>query len=92
MAIIAQKKLFGWKEIEDLGDLERLNLANSRATAVTVACSVFTRSPRHLPRRHHNARHSHTFQKPLQPKPHTCCLSSRYTNTSIVSLWTSILS
>ncbi len=26
MAIIAQKKLFGWKEIEDLGDLERLNL------------------------------------------------------------------
>jgi hypothetical protein len=26
MAIIAQKKLFGWKEIEDLGDLERLYL------------------------------------------------------------------
>ena len=26
MAIIAQKKLFGWKEIEDLGDLERLDL------------------------------------------------------------------
>ena len=26
MAIIAQKKLFGWKEIDDLGDLERLNL------------------------------------------------------------------
>jgi len=26
MAIIAQKKLIGWKEIEDLGDLERLNL------------------------------------------------------------------
>lgn len=26
MAIITQKKLFGWKEIEDLGDLERLYL------------------------------------------------------------------
>ncbi len=26
MAIIAQKKLFGWKEIEDLGDLERLDI------------------------------------------------------------------
>ena len=26
MAIIAQRKLFGWKEIEELGDLERLNL------------------------------------------------------------------
>jgi len=26
MAIIAQKKLFGWKEIDDLGDLERLDL------------------------------------------------------------------
>lgn len=26
MAIIAQKRLFGWKEIEDLGDLERLDL------------------------------------------------------------------
>jgi hypothetical protein len=26
MAIIAQKKLFGWKESEDLGDLERLYL------------------------------------------------------------------
>jgi len=26
MAIIAQNKLFWWKEIEDLGDLERLNL------------------------------------------------------------------
>ncbi len=26
MAIITQKKLFGWKEIEDLGDLERLFL------------------------------------------------------------------
>jgi transposase len=26
MAIIAQKKLFGWKEIEELGDLERLDL------------------------------------------------------------------
>ena len=23
MAIIAQNKLFGWKEIEDLGDLDR---------------------------------------------------------------------
>jgi len=26
MAIIAQKKLFGWKEIEELGDLDRLRL------------------------------------------------------------------
>ncbi len=26
MAIIAQKRLFGWKEIEELGDLERLQL------------------------------------------------------------------
>jgi hypothetical protein len=26
MAIIAQKKLFKWKEIEDLGDLERLDV------------------------------------------------------------------
>ncbi|RLF63053.1 MAG: DDE transposase, partial [Thermoplasmata archaeon] len=26
MAIITQKRLFGWKEIEELGDLERLRL------------------------------------------------------------------
>ena len=26
MAIIAQKRLFGWEEIEDLGDLQRLQL------------------------------------------------------------------
>lgn len=26
MAIIAQKKLFGWREIEELGDLDRLRL------------------------------------------------------------------
>lgn len=26
MAIIAQRKLFGWKEIEQLGDLDRLRL------------------------------------------------------------------
>ena len=26
MAIITQKKLFGWKEVEELGDLERLYL------------------------------------------------------------------
>ena len=26
MAIIPQKRLFGWEEIEELGDLERLRL------------------------------------------------------------------
>ena len=26
MAIIAQKKLFGWNEIDELGDLDRLRL------------------------------------------------------------------
>ena len=26
MAIIAQKKLFGWREIEELGNLDRLRL------------------------------------------------------------------
>ena len=29
MAIIAERSLFGWKEIEELGDLERLHLVLS---------------------------------------------------------------
>ncbi len=36
MAIIPQKELFGWKEIENIGDLERLRLVIDYFTPLIV--------------------------------------------------------
>ena len=56
MATIAQKQLFGWEEIEDLGDLERLWLVLEYLSLKSVVVSVSgLHSDREQPGRpHHN--------------------------------------